>query len=567
MRLIILITALFCSFNLSALAAAEGQFASPRKTFQYYLKSMKSYKLGNQHGLTKAIKTFNDTNIDPAIRTGVLTKAANELIQTLDRLEYVDIKTVPSEWSESKWVYKQQNVELAGVTHNVEISLELVNKNWKFSEQTLSTIEYYYQSVKNKDVVKGVVKLTSWKEQIKMKMPAWTGAKTLGLFNGQWLGLVALIILAAIIDRMARFYIRLVLEKVFNRKKLIFSDRQKRSVLWPSGMAVFTLVWMYGIRLLEFNPSLLSILVRGSIILLTVVLVALSHNLVDVLSGYLQQLAEKSENKFDDILVPLVSKSAKTFVFIVGFIFIGDSLTLNMKNILAGLGIGGLAFALAAKDTLSNLFGSLTVLLDRPFRIGDWVVVGDGVEGTVEEVGLRSTRIRTFYNSLITLPNGNLTNSKVDNYGRRTYRRYNTNLGIQYDTPPELIETFCEGIRQIILNHPHTRKDYFHVYLNHLSDSSLNILLYVFWQVPDWSCELQERHRLLVDIMRLAKELGVEFAFPTQTLHLHNQPNDTNYQSVSADQFEQLAKVKAREICDAPLSFMDHRSSEEQYKA
>jgi MscS family membrane protein len=184
------------------------------------------------------------------------------------------------------------------------------------------------------------------------------------------------------------------------------------------------------------------------------------------------------------------------------------------------MGIAGLGVSLAAKDTISNLFGSLTVLLDRPFRIGDWVNIDNGIEGTVEEVGLRSCRIRTFYNSLITIPNGMLTNAHIDNYGMRQFRRYSTNLGVQYDTPVEKIEAFCEGIREIIRKHPHTRKDYYHVYLNGLGASSLNILLYVFFITPDWADELKERHRLIMDILRLGKEMGIQFAFPTQTLHM-----------------------------------------------
>ena len=106
-----------------------------------------------------------------------------------------------------------------------------------------------------------------------------------------------------------------------------------------------------------------------------------------------------------------------------------------MKSIIAGLGIGGIAFALAAKDTLSNIFGSLTVLVDRPFHIGDWVVIGGETEGNVEDVGLRSTRIRTFYDSIVTVPNGQLTNVVIDNFGQRKYRRYRTNVSVEYSTP------------------------------------------------------------------------------------------------------------------------------------
>ena len=135
-------------------------------------------------------------------------------------------------------------------------------------------------------------------------------------------------------------------------------------------------------------------------------------------------------------------------------------------------------------------------------------------------MGFRSTRIRTFHNSVITLPNSKLTTASVDNMGRRKYRRFSAKLGVQYDTTPDQIEAFCEGIRELLRQHPYTRKDYFQVYLNEFSDSSLNIFLYCFFDCSDWSIELRERHRLIVDILRLAKELHVEFAFPTRTLHM-----------------------------------------------
>jgi MscS family membrane protein len=133
--------------------------------------------------------------------------------------------------------------------------------------------------------------------------------------------------------------------------------------------------------------------------------------------------------------------------------------------------------------------------------------------------------VRTFYNSVITIPNARLVNASVDNLGARRYRRLKCMLSLQYDTRPEKIEAFCEGVRELIRRHPYTRKDYYMVYLNQLSDSSLDILLYAFHEAPDWATELRERHRLFVDIIRLAQRLGVEFAFPTRTLHLATAPS------------------------------------------
>jgi MscS family membrane protein len=128
--------------------------------------------------------------------------------------------------------------------------------------------------------------------------------------------------------------------------------------------------------------------------------------------------------------------------------------------------------------------------------------------------------VRTFYNSQVTVPNAALVRATVDNLGRRSYRRWKSTLGLQYDTSPEKLLAFSEGVRELVRRHPFTRKDYFQVWCNDFGPSSLDILLYVFFDTPDWSTELRERERLMVDIVRLADRLGVAFAFPTQTVHL-----------------------------------------------
>jgi len=165
------------------------------------------------------------------------------------------------------------------------------------------------------------------------------------------------------------------------------------------------------------------------------------------------------------------------------------------------------------------LFGTFTVLMDKPFQLGDWITVGD-IDGSVEEVGFRSTRVRTFYNSVITVPNSRFISAHVDNMGERLHRRMKTMLSLTYDTPAEKVEAFCEGVRELIRQHPYTRKDTFYVYFTTWSASSIDILLYAFLTCPDWGTEMREKHRLYCDVLRLAEKLEVDFAFPTQTLHI-----------------------------------------------
>lgn len=331
--------------------------------------------------------------------------------------------------------------------------------------------------------------------------------------------ILSIIAITLICDKIIRSYLAKKFQLILEKKGLKIDSKKRRRSISPIRLITMAAIGIVALELFANRNAVTSLLLQVGKVLLTIGCILSLYNIVDTLGLYLQGLAKKSDNKFDDILLPIITKTAKVFVFMLGIILLGNSLSLDMKSILTGMGISGIALALAAKDTISNLFGSLTVLVDRPFHIGDWIVIGKDIEGTVEEVGLRSTRIKTFYDSEIILPNGQLTNIHIDNYGRRTYRRFKTNIGIEYSTPPDQIENFCEGIRGIIENSPHTRKDYFHVYFTDLKDSSLNILVYMFWEVPSWKAELQERHRFLVEVVTLAREMNISFAFPTQTLH------------------------------------------------
>jgi len=338
----------------------------------------------------------------------------------------------------------------------------------------------------------------------------------------QWICLLTVIFLGFLADQLTRLVLdRLTVAWLKFRKAEVDSQIQKK--LWrPVGLLVQSFVWYVGQNVLALPPPWQSVVVVAVKFLAAVAAVWTSFRLIDLLSSYLTKQAAKTETKFDDILIPMVSKTLKVFVACIGVLLLGEAFNMPLKGVLGGLGIGGLAFAFAAKESLGNLFGSLTVLVDRPFEIGDWIIT-DNIEGTVETVGIRSTRVRTFYNSLITLPNSLLTTAAVDNLGKRRYRRIKTMISLEYSTSPDIIEAFCEGVREIIRRHPYTRKDYYHVYLNQFSASSLDILLYCFVECPDWSTELRERHRLFIDIMKLADKLGAGFAFPTQTLHLFDE--------------------------------------------
>jgi len=211
-------------------------------------------------------------------------------------------------------------------------------------------------------------------------------------------------------------------------------------------------------------------------VLVTVDIAWLFMRLIDVLAEYMMTLAGKTDSKLDDQLIPIVRKSMKLFVGVIVFVLIIQNMGYSVGSLLAGLGIGGLALALAAQDTLSNFFGSVTILLDRPFAIGDWIE-GDDFEGVVEEIGIRSTRIRTFGKTVISIPNSVLANSVVNNWSRMPIRRVKMTVGVTYDTKADQMEKAVEGIRELLKMHPAVHQGFFLVNFTDYGASSLYIFI------------------------------------------------------------------------------------------
>jgi MscS family membrane protein len=224
-------------------------------------------------------------------------------------------------------------------------------------------------------------------------------------------------------------------------------------------------------------------------------------------------------SSIDSQLIRLVLRLI-TFIVAIAILIAGaDRIGLPAYSVLAGLGVGGLAVALAAQQTIANLIGSLIIMIEKPFKVGDSIKLKD-TEGVVENVGFRSTRIRTLHNSLVTIPSSQIVNSTIDNMALRDYRQIQVTLNLTYDTPIEKIQAFVEGVKHIIESHPDTRKDNYQVFFYQFGSHSLDIAVEFFLKVPDKMVELTERQRIFLDILRLAEDMKVEFAFPTQTLHI-----------------------------------------------
>ena len=265
-----------------------------------------------------------------------------------------------------------------------------------------------------------------------------------------------------------------------------------------------------------------SSLAKLLLVLFSVQFLLLLYRASDGFGKYLDRWAQKTGNPLNYQLVPFAIKTLKIVVVVLGGLIALQNMGINVASILAGIGIGSLALALAAQDTAANLFGSVMIILDRPFKVGDVIRVVD-VEGTVEEVGFRSTRLRTAGNSLVTIPNSTMAKEKIDNLGERPSRRLNHVLGFEYGTSRESLNQFMESIRYFLAKHEKVVSADTLVALIALADFSLQIRVTFFVRVSSAAEELKAQQEFLMECLRLADELRISYAFPTQTIHVQKE--------------------------------------------
>lgn len=242
------------------------------------------------------------------------------------------------------------------------------------------------------------------------------------------------------------------------------------------------------------------------------------YNLLD--SNNFHGLVQK--HGIDRILIEFGSKVIKVVLVALAGVTILQTWGYNVEGFIAGLGLGGLAFALAAQDTVANVFGGFVILIDKPFSVGDWIQT-PSVEGTVEQVTFRSTKIRTFAQALVTVPNSVIANEALTNWSRMGKRRITFNLTVRKDTPPEKIKSCTARIQQFLENHPDVHKERILVRFNGFGESGLEILIYFFTITTVWTEYLAVKEDINLKILEILAEEDVKIAFTSRSIYLENQ--------------------------------------------
>ena len=439
---------------------------------------------------------------------------AEKIKQVLDgKGIYIDINLITED---PNYIDTTHNKNLYFLSYyEKRIYLEKYDEKWYYSASTVANIDEIFKEVYpwGTDIIRNI-------------LPDNIGEqKAFALRNWQWLG-VAIVIAMAFLGFWFLKKITAYIVNLFFKVEAFAKSTSKNLVakIAKSFSLFLTFWWLSKFIPSLLLPPLLSFYVVKATVIFTIFFAAiLIIRIISFGMFFAKRAAEKTDTKLDVQLVPIVDKLLKFLVALIAFGFILRAFEVDLVAIFAGLSVGALALALAAQDTVKNFIGSITIFLDHPFEIGDFIAVG-GVTGTVEEVGIRATRIRTLDQSLAYVPNGEIVNSNIDNFGLRKYRRWQMQIGLLYSTPPEKMEIFIREVKNILDDYPYTVSENNVVRLNELAASSINIYVNVFMNVKSWGEDLRCRHELLFMIIRKAKEVGVDFAFPTQSIHIESMP-------------------------------------------
>ncbi len=261
-------------------------------------------------------------------------------------------------------------------------------------------------------------------------------------------------------------------------------------------------------------------LLRSVIIILAI---WIFYRALSIFSDSMIALSRRFHTDLGESLANLLVSVMKAFTVIIGLITLFQEWGFNVSGFLASLGLVGMAFALAAKDTAANLFGSLVIFTDRPFKIGDWVKTPD-VEGTIESIGIRSTKVRTFAQALVSVPNGVLANSAILNWSRMGKRRIKMTVGLTYATTASQMEAILEQIRTLLRNDAQIHPETIYIHFTDFQESALGIFCYFFTHTTNWGEYMQVRERINLEIMKIVEANGAAFAFPSQSLYIESMP-------------------------------------------
>jgi len=479
-----------------------------------------------------AKRTLNLSELPAALAQSLSVYRVLQLKEVLDRLELPAYELVPDAAAMQSRQFKRWTLP------GTEITIERVEQGprageYLFSPETVKRLPEFYHRIKHLPYQPGASE--SWYENYRyggaglrriipykwmMALPDWAKVIIFDQPVWRWIGAIIVLFLASGLFLLIRRAASVWAMRGPGSELRVYWSRLVRAVsllvLIPVLIHVFTANLRLSGHVLEVATlSLWAVFT----LTLTWAVWLVSHVLAESVVSSQQMLAGSIDSQLIRLGLRLMATILSITILVVG----AQQLGIPAYSVIAGLGVGGIAVALAAKDSLANLLGSLLIMLEKPFRVGHWIKI-DNIEGFVESIGFRSTRIRTFYNSLVSIPNNQLVNSTVDNMAMRKLKAVRTILHFSYATPADKVEHYVEAIKQLIENSPHTYKKWHRIRFDDFGEHGLQILVNFLLDVSDDRIEQAERQRILLELLKIAESMGIQFAIPPCLPQVENKP-------------------------------------------
>ena len=438
-------------------------------------------------------------------------KAALQLKQIMDAQGiYIDYSKLPND---TEYVNESGLSQVAIDARLPEIQWERqADGSWQLSNSSIQNIQNLYQDT-----------FSSYVSSLLDKLPASFFETVMGFQIWQYLLFAIILLLSWLAGRLVDRVIYVQILKFIDKHQFSLQPEQLLPLRSPIVWLTISVCFLAGIPDLQLPIRSSQTLFFISRLILSVSAVLLFSRIIDFMSDIFLSRAENTESKLDDQLIPLVKRAGKTLVWIFGVVFILQNMGVQVTALVAFGSVGGVAIALASKDTVENLFGSLVVFIDQPFQIGEYVVIDGSIEGVIEEVGFRSTRIRTLERTLISVPNAKIAHCTVNNFAKISQRRFKCTVTLRYDTSREQLQSFIAEAKSYLENHEQIDEKTVLVLFNNMNSCSLDILVMAFINSNQWMDLQVIKQDIFFAFMKLAEDLEIGFAFPTTTIELENQ--------------------------------------------
>jgi small-conductance mechanosensitive channel len=490
---------------------------SPRTVMRDFILGANSWDEG---GRAQALAVMDLSHIPERLRELEGPIYADFLKRILDRIAYVVWQEIPDDPDRSvPFVYFQHpvgDITIARVPVP-EDGGAAPPERWKIASATLAAAPALLEAMQELPAIPGLEEPQALSPYFRLREAVRAAAPGLVVDRGylelwQWLGLAAAFAAAAAAVAAIGAALR-------GLSRLGDGAAGLARLALPAGLLAAAVILSWSVLRLGLTQMGLPVVSTLAGLFIVGALAILAYRLAGLVGGWFLARAEKTTSYVDEIAASLGTGLAKLLIVFGAIIAAADVVGLPYEGVLTGLGVGGVALAFAARDTVSNLLGGGILMADRPFQRGDLIEL-DGTLASVEQVGLRSTRLRSLDDTVLNVPNAQLSDRTIANWGKRRRRKIVMGVGLTYDTPRDKLDTFVKRLKEMLLEQPRMDRDDLYVGLKGFGASSIDIELMFYLRVYGYAAQIEAQHAIILDIVALAEEIGVDFAFPTRTVHM-----------------------------------------------